>query len=215
MNDMNPPRPDKNAAIAAKETGSGAASGNGAMPWLKLGLELGPLAVFFAVNAAAGIFWATGIFMVVMLVALGASYALTRHLAPMPVVTALFVLVFGGLTLWLHDETFIKIKPTLVYTLFALTLIGGQLTGRPLLKPLLGAMLSLTDAGWRGLTWRWALFFAAMALANEAVWRNVSTDAWVSFKAFGFLPLTFIFAAVQTPFLNRHAVEEAHTSDLL
>jgi intracellular septation protein len=176
-------------------------------PWAKMGLEMGPLILFFVVNGQAGIFWATGIFMGAMAVSLGVMFALTRHIPPMPLITALFVGVFGGLTLWLQDETFIKIKPTLVYCLFAGILIAGLMAGRTFLKPLLGTMLALTDAGWRLLTWRWAVFFLALAVLNEIVWRNVPTDTWVTFKVFGFLPLTLIFALAQIPLIRRHEAE--------
>ena len=172
-------------------------------PWLKFALDLGPLLVFFLVNARLDIFWATGSFMAAMAAAMAVSYGLTRSVAPMPLITALFVLVFGGLTLWLQDETFIKIKPTLVYTLFAVILAAGMAFGRPFLKPLLDTMLSLSDAGWRRLTWRWVGFFLALAMLNEIIWRSVSTDAWVAFKVFGFLPLTLVFALAQVPLIQR------------
>lgn len=173
-------------------------------PLLKLVIELGPLLLFFFINARFGIMYATGGFMVAIFAALGVNYYLTGRLAPVPLFTALFVLVFGGLTLYLQDETFIKVKPTLVNLLFAAILGGGLLFGRLLLKSAMGAMIEITDAGWRGLTWRWMGFFIAMALLNEAVWRNVSTDSWVSFKVFGLLPLTILFAIAQTPYLQRH-----------
>jgi intracellular septation protein len=115
------------------------------------------------------------------------------------------VLVFGTLTLYLRDDTFIKLKPTLVYLIFAGLLGAGLLLKKPLLELLLGSALSLTEEGWRKLTLRWALFFIAMAVVNEIVWRNFSTDIWVSFKAFGFLPITFLFALAQVPLMQRHA----------
>ena len=174
-------------------------------PLLKLALDLGPLIVFFAANALFGIFAATGIFMATIIAALGVSYALTRHIAIMPVVTAIVVLVFGTLTLVLHDETFIKLKPTIIYTLFGLTLIGGWLFDKPLLAIVFDAMFHLTQEGWRKLTLRWAAFFFVMAVVNEAVWRTQTTDFWVSFKVFGVVPLTFIFAALQFPLLQKYA----------
>jgi intracellular septation protein len=173
-------------------------------PSLKLALDLGPLLVFFGVNAWLGIFWATGTFMAAMVASLAVTYALSRAIAPMPVITLAFVMVFGGLTLWLRDETFIKIKPTLVYLLFSAILGGGMVFGRPLLKPLLGTMLALSATGWRRLTWRWAGFFLILAVLNEILWRNVSTDTWVAFKVFGFLPLTLVFALAQVPLIQRH-----------
>ena len=173
-------------------------------PWLKIALELGPLLVFFAANAKFGIFWATASFMAVMAASLAVSYALTRKIAMVPLVTFVFVLVFGGLTLWLQDETFIKIKPTLVYVLFAGILGGGMILRRPVLKALLGTALAISDEGWRLLTWRWAAFFLALAVFNEIVWRNFSTDIWVTFKVFGFLPLTLIFALAQVRLIQAH-----------
>jgi intracellular septation protein len=177
-------------------------------PLLKLALDLGPLVVFFAANARFGIFAATAIFMATILAALAVSYVLTRHIAIMPVVTAIVVLVFGTLTLVLHDETFIKLKPTIIYALFALTLFGGYLLDKPLLAIVFDAMFHLTDEGWRRLTLRWAAFFLVMAVVNEAVWRTRSTDFWVSFKLFGFTPLTFVFAMLQYPLLMKYASEQ-------
>ena len=123
----------------------------------------------------------------------------------MPLITALFVLVFGGLTIYLQDETFIKIKPTIIYLLFAGLLLGGLAVNRVFLKSVMGELFQLDAVGWRLLTYRWAGFFLVLALLNEAVWRNVSTSTWVSFKVFGLLPLTLIFAALQTGLLQRHA----------
>lgn len=173
-------------------------------PLVRLALDLGPLIIFFLVNARADLFWATGAFMAAMAAALAVTFIATRHIPPMPLITAVFVAVFGSLTLWLQDETFIKIKPTLVYALFALILAAGLALRRTFLKPLLGAMLALTDTGWRKLTWRWAGFFLVLAILNELLWRNVSTDTWVAFKTFGFLPLTIVFALAQIGLIRRH-----------
>ena len=131
----------------------------------------------------------------------------------MPMVSGVIVLVFGGLTLYLRDETFIKLKPTIVYTMFAVLLGAGLLWKKPMLELLFGAAFTLTEEGWRKLTLRWALFFAVMAVVNELVWRNVSTDTWVSFKAFGFLPLTFLFAVAQVPLMQRHGIEPADAGE--
>ncbi len=174
-------------------------------PILKIVLDIGPLVLFFAANARFGIFAATGAFMVAVLVALAVSYVMTRHVAVMPVVTAVIVLVFGGLTLIFHDDLFIKLKPTIIYLLFGGTLIGGLALGKPLLGMVFDQMFHLTDEGWRRLTWRWALFFFVLAVLNEFVWRNFSTDTWVSFKLFGVVPLTFLFGALQYPLLLRYA----------
>ena len=178
-------------------------------PGLKLALDLGPLILFFFGNARFGIFAGTGIFMVAILVALAVSYALTRHLPIMALVSAVIVTVFGGLTLVLHDETFIKVKPTIIYALFGATLLFGLLTRKPLLEMVFDSVFSLTEEGWRKLTLRWCLFFFAMALLNEIVWRNTSTDTWVSFKLFGAVPLTFLFAAFQYPLLMRYDTSQA------
>jgi intracellular septation protein len=192
-------------------------------PWLKLLIEAGPLVVFFVVNGRGGLpelrdlwlaagaapasqqglFEATGTFMVVTVVALFAGWFLERRLPVLPLVSGLFVVVFGGLTLVLADELFIKLKPTLVNSLFAVILLGGLAFKRALLKPLFGSAFQLNDAGWRTLTLRWGLFFVFLAIVNEVVWRNFSTDFWVAFKLFGVLPVTVLFAGSQTPFILR------------
>lgn len=177
----------------------------GENPILRLALDLGPLLLFFGANALYGIFIATGLFMVAIVIALITSRLLTGKFAKMPMVTAVLVLVFGGLTLYLQDETFIKIKPTVIYCLFASILMGGLAVGRTFLQNVLGEMFDLTDTGWRLLTYRWAGFFVFLAITNEVVWRSVSTDNWVSFKVFGLVPLTFIFAALQTGLMQKHA----------
>jgi len=182
-------------------------------PILKLALEIGPLALFFLTNAKAGIFWATAVFMVAILVSLTITWLLERRLPILPLVTGVFVLVFGGLTLILQDELFIKLKPTIVNTLFAVILLGGLLWGKSFLKSLMGSMFSMTDQGWRILTIRWALFFIVLAVLNEIVWRNTTTDNWVSFKVFGIMPLTLIFSIMQLPTMNRHRLAEDENKD--
>jgi intracellular septation protein len=197
-------------------------------PWLKLALEMGPLILFFFANSRpalftpfigpllpaaitaekAGIFVATAVFMAAILVSLAVSYALTRHLPVMAMVTAVIVVVFGGLTLVLHDETFIKMKPTIVYLLFAGVLLGGLAFNKPLLAMVFDAVFHLTDEGWRKLTLRWAIFFLGLAVLNEIIWRTQTTDFWVNFKVFGVVPITFIFAALQYPLLQKYTVEE-------
>jgi len=178
-------------------------------PMVKLALDLGPLVLFFIANARYGIFAATAVFMVAVLAALVVSYLMTRRLPIMPVLTAIIVVAFGGLTLILHDATFIKVKPTIIYGLFGAVLLGGLVFNKPLLGIVFDSLFHLTEEGWRKLTLRWAIFFFALAVLNEIVWRSVSTDAWVTFKVFGVMPLTIVFGALQVPLLKRYAVEPA------
>jgi len=194
-------------------------------PWLKLALDLGPLLLFFFANAKpalfepwlapiipeavqtgerAGIFVATAVFMVAIVVALLVSYGLTRRLPTMALVSAVIVVVFGGATLVFQNETFIKLKPTIIYLLFTTVLLGGLIFRKPLLAAVFDQVFHLTEEGWRKLTVRWALFFFALAILNELVWRTQSTDTWVTFKVFGVAPLTFVFAALQYPLLMRY-----------
>ncbi|HZR71918.1 septation protein A [Bradyrhizobium sp.] len=176
-------------------------------PLFKLATELGPLLVFFAANARYHLFVATGAFMVAIVAAMAASYVVTRHVPLMALVTGVVVLVFGTLTLVLHDETFIKVKPTIIYGLFALVLGGGLLFGRSFIAVLFDQVFNLTPQGWRILTMRWALFFLGMAILNEVIWRTQSTDFWVGFKAFGVIPLTMVFAIIQMPLVKRFHLE--------
>jgi intracellular septation protein len=195
-------------------------------PWLKIGLEMGPLIIFFIANArgekmaarwpliqqlGGPIFFATAVFIVATLAALVISFALTRKLPLMPFVTAIVVVVFGGLTLYLKDDTFIKIKPTIIYCLFGGTLLGGLLFGRSLMGYVFDAVFKLDDEGWRKLTIRWGLFFLGLAVLNEVVWRSVSTDTWVTFKVFAIVPITFVFALTQMRLIQRHSLEDKET----
>jgi intracellular septation protein len=173
---------------------------------LKLAVEVGPLVVFFIVNARAGIFWGTGVFMVTTIVALIASRFMFGRIPVMPLVSGACVVVFGGLTLWLQDDHFIKIKPTIVNALFAVALFGGLLAGHSLLKVVFGEVFRLNEDGWRKLTLRWACFFTFLAVLNEVVWRTVSTDTWVSFKVFAIMPLTMVFALSQIGLLKAHEI---------
>ena len=184
-------------------------------PLFKLATELGPLIVFFAANAKFGLFVATAAFMVAIVAAIVASYAVTKHVPIMALVTAAVVLVFGTLTLVLHDETFIKVKPTIIYSLFAAVLGGGLLFGRSFIAVMFDQVFNLTPQGWRALTLRWAIFFAAMAVLNEIVWRTQTTDFWVAFKAFGVIPLTMGFAVLQMPLVKKYqsAPESLQASD--
>src|ERR1700759_1476302 len=172
-------------------------------PMFKLATELGPLLVFFVANAKFHLFVATGAFMVAIVAAMIASYVVTRHVPLMALVTGIIVLVFGTLTLVLHDETFIKIKPTIIYGLLAAVLGGGLLFGRSFIAIMFDQMFNLTPQGWRLLTLRWAMFFFATALLNEAIRRPQSTYFWSNVKVFGVTPLTMLFALTQMPLINR------------
>ena len=174
--------------------------------FLKLLVEIGPLVVFFVVNARADLFYGTAAFMVATVCSLIASRILFGHIAVMPLVTAGFVMVFGGLTVWLQDEHFIKMKPTIVNSFFAITLAGGMLSGRVLLKYIFGEVFHLTEEGWQKLSWRWIGFFVFLAVLNEIVWRTQTTDFWVSFKVFGIMPLTLIFGTFQIGLLKKYEV---------
>ncbi len=176
-------------------------------PLLKLSLEMGPLLIFFLVNSSQGLFVGTGAFMAATVIALALSYGIARTIPIMPLVTAVFVLIFGGLTLLLADETFIKLKPTIVNLLFASILLVGLLTGRIFIKILLESAFQLTERGWLIITRAWIGFFVFLAVLNEAVWRNVSTDTWVSFKVFGVLPITLVFSFALLPIIMRHSLE--------
>ncbi len=182
-------------------------------PIVKLLLELGPLALFFAVYSRLGIFAATGVLMAGVVVTLGVSYAMLKRFPIMPLVTAVIVLIFGSLTLFFHDQTLIKIKPTALYLLFAAALFAGLALNRPILKILFDGALHVTEEGWRILTWRWAFFFLALAALNEIVWRTQTTDMWVKFKTFGFLPLTLLFALAQAPLIMRTETKEEEVPD--
>src|ERR1700688_1567368 len=181
----------------------------GPHPLFELATELGPLVVFFVANAKFHLFVATGAFMVAIVAAMIAPYVVTRHVPIMALVTGGVVLVFGAFTRVLHDQTFIKVQPTIIYGLFAAVLGGGLLVGRSFIAVMFDQMFNLTPQGWRILTMRWALFFFAMAILNEIVWRTQTTDFWVGFKAFGVIPLTMIFAIAQMPLTKRYHLEPA------
>ena len=192
-------------------------------PILKFVLEMGPLIVFFFANARseqlgslfptlAGlggpIFVATALFMVATVLSLVVSYGLTRTLPLVPLVSGVIVLVFGGLTLWLQNDLFIKLKPTILNTLFGTTLLIGLAFGHSLLKPVFGVGFTMDDEGWRKLSFRWGLFFLFLAVVNEVVWRTQSDDFWVAFKVWGMFPLTLLFTVSQMPMIMRHTVED-------
>lgn len=185
-------------------------------PLLKIVLEIGPLAAFFiAYNRLAdsmgdldGLIWATGAFMAALLISMAITYALTRTLSRMALVTSVIVLTMGALTIWLHDDVFIKMKPTIVNVFFAFALGFGLLRGQSYLKYLMGEFMPLTDEGWMKLTRNWALFFVAMAVLNELIWRTQTTEMWVDLKTFAYLPLTLAFTISQAPLMSRHTPSE-------
>ncbi|SHJ03685.1 intracellular septation protein [Aureimonas altamirensis DSM 21988] len=191
-------------------------------PIVKFALELGPLVVFFfannrgkaiaeavpALGALGGpLFVATALFMLATVVSLTVSWIMVRTLPIMPIVSGVVVVVFGTLTLWLQDEVFIKMKPTIVNGLFAAVLLGGLAFGKPLLGYVFDQAFKLDNEGWRKLTLRWGLFFVFLAVLNEVVWRLFSTDFWVAFKVWGTMPITIAFMLAQFPLLKRHATE--------
>ena len=177
----------------------------------KIALELGPLLVFFFGNANYDIFTATAWFMGAMVVSLVLSWLLLKKVAIMPLVTGVVVLIFGTLTLVLKDDTFIKMKPTIVNTLFGVILLGGLAFGKPLLGYVFNAAFKLTDEGWRKLTLRWGLFFLVLAVLNEVIWRHFSTDFWVAFKVWGTMPITILFTLAQMPLIMKYSAEPAES----
>ena len=191
-------------------------------PVLKLVLELGPLVVFFFANSrgewlaaqfpvlaelGGPIFIATGLFMAATAIALTASWILTRTLPMKPLISGVVDFVFGALTLYLQNDTFIKMKPTIVNTMFGAILLGGLFFGKSLLGYVFNAAFKLTDEGWRQLTIRWGVFFLFLAVLNEVVWRNFSTDFWVAFKVWGTMPITILFTLLQMPLIMKHSAE--------
>jgi intracellular septation protein len=195
-------------------------------PILKFALELGPLALFFAAYSLGykepifgvpmtPLLVATGVMMISVLITLGVSYALLRRIPIMPLVTAIIVVIFGSLSFYFHDDTFIKMKPTALYVMFGGALLGGLAFNRPLLPVLFDGALNVTAEGWRKLTWRWAFFFLALAILNEIVWRNFSPGFWVAFKTFGIMPLTILFALSQAPLVMRYEAKDDERNEAL
>lgn len=177
----------------------------------KLLIEMGPLVVFFAANWKAGIFWGTAVFMVATVIALAASWTLTRKLAMVPLASAGFVAVFGGLTLYMHEQRFLVTKVTLINVLFGVVLLGGAMMGRSYIKLIMGEAMKLPDQAWRTLSIRWGMFFFAIAGLNEVVWylvKESNPDMWVNFKVFGILPLTLVFALANAPYMAKHMIED-------
>ncbi|AJY45781.1 septation protein A [Martelella endophytica] len=191
-------------------------------PVLKLVFELGPLLIFFFANlrgewlmkmfpalAAFGspLLVATALFMAATVISLIASRIVMGNIPIMPLVSGVVVLIFGALSIWLQDETFIKMKPTIVNGLFAVVLLGGLLFGKSLLGYVFHSAFRLDDEGWRKLTLRWGLFFVFLAILNEVVWRNFSADVWVNFKVWATMPITIIFTLSQMPLIMRHSID--------
>ncbi|HWY64606.1 MAG TPA: septation protein A [Rhizomicrobium sp.] len=170
----------------------------------RLALDLGPLLIFFAAFKYLGIFGATAAFMAAVLLALAIGYLIEKKVSPMPLFTAVLVLVFGGLTLYLKNDIFIKMKPTVLYAFFGAVLLGGLSVNRLFIKYVFAQAFELDEPGWRKLTVRWGIFFLALAVLNETIWRSTTTATWVSFKVWGIIPLIFLFALAQTPLLLKH-----------
>lgn len=185
-----------------------AAQSGGVNPLLKLALEVGPLTIFFLMNGRFGIFYATAAFMAATAASLLASRLLLKRVPILALVTGIFVMVFGFLTIYLQDDTFIKIKPTIVNLLFATILAAGLYFRRPVLRLALGEVFKLREEGWRILTLRWIGFFISLAILNEIIWRNFSTDTWVGFKSFGVMPLTFLFMISQITLIMKHQLPD-------
>ena len=179
----------------------------------RLALDLGPLLIFFAAFKYLGIFGATAAFMAAVLVALVLSYLVERRLSPMPLFTAVLVVIFGGLTLYLKNDVFIKMKPTVLYGFFGAVLLGGLAFNRLFIKYVFAQAFELDQQGWKKLTVRWGLFFLCLAVINEAVWRATSTATWVSFKVWGIIPLIFLFALAQTPLVIKHQTPDSGGDD--
>jgi intracellular septation protein len=176
----------------------------------RLALDLGPLLIFFAAFKYLGIFGATAAFMAAVLIALAIGYSIEKKISPMPLFTAVLVVIFGGLTLYLKNEIFIKMKVTVLYGFFGVVLLGGLFSNRLFIKYVFAQAFELDEPGWKKLTVRWGLFFLGLAVINESVWRATSTATWVSFKVWGIIPLIFLFALAQTPLVIKH---QAPSSD--
>jgi intracellular septation protein len=181
--------------------------------WLRPVVEYGPIGIFLIAYYTADLFAATASIMIATVLALSLSYILERHIPIMPLITAGIIGVFGGLTLWLQDETFIKMKPTIIQVIFGTVLISGLIVKRLFLKSLIGSAWNITDEGWRVLTVRFIILFFLLAALNEVVWRTQSTEVWVNFKVFGLMGLTIFFVLTQLPLLKRYAIEDKLNKD--
>ena len=192
---------------ATPVTGPAAAAPRKLNPALKLVLEFGPLGLFFVASYRYNLHIATAVLMVGVVVALVASYAIVRRVPAMPLVTAVAVLVFGALTFYFDNPIFIKVKPTIVNCIFGTVLLGGLAFNKSLLSVLLDSALHLDEEGWRKLTFRWGLFFFALAALNEIVWRTQTDVFWAGFKVFGTMPITVVFALCQVRLILRHELK--------
>ena len=174
----------------------------------KLLIDIGPLAVFFIFYTRSDLKTAILPFMIATTIAVLFSYIIEKKIPIMPTVGAVIILIFGGLTIYFDNETFFKMKPTIINLLFAGILYGGIILNKSLLRYLLGAALKLQDEGWDILTKRWIGFFIALAILNEIIWRTQTTDIWVNFKVFGILPITFIFTLTQFSTIKKYQIED-------
>jgi intracellular septation protein len=171
-------------------------------------IDFGPLVLFFVAYKIWGVYAATATVIAAAIAAAGIGFLLDRKIAPVPLFTAVVVAVLGGLTLYLKNDSFIKMKPTFVYALLGAVLIGGELAGKPLIKHVLGAAIALQENAWRGLAFRFGGFFLVMAMLNELIWRNFSSDVWVNYHVFGAIVLTFLFGFAQAPYLMKHQIKQ-------
>ena len=204
---MTETRPEAAKSTPAETIPAGAPQPRKLDPTLKLLLEFGPLALFFIASYRYNLHVATAVLMAGVVVTLATSYAIVRRVPIMPLVTAVAVLVFGALTFYFDNPVFIKVKPTIVNCIFGTVLLGGLLFNRALLSVLLDSALSLDEAGWRKLTFRWGLFFFFLAALNEIVWRTQSDVFWAGFKVFGSMPITIVFALCQVPLILKHELK--------
>ncbi|ALE03256.1 septation protein A [Bartonella ancashensis] len=192
-------------------------------PFLKFCLEMGPLLIFFLANYkgewlinnielfknfSKPIFPATIIFMISIVIALITSWVIVRTIIIMPLISGVLVLIFGFLTIWLNDDTFIKVKPTIINGLFATILFGSLFFGKPLLHYFFNNTLKLDEQGWKKMTYSWAFFFVFLAFVNEIVWRNFSDNFWATFKVFGVMPMTILFTLTQIPIMMKHSIKD-------
>jgi intracellular septation protein len=175
---------------------------------LKMALDFAPLVAFFIVYKVGGVYWATGIIIALTILTLIIGYVITGKIAKFPLFSGILITVMGGLTLYLQNDMFVKMKPTAANLIFAMILGGGLLSNRMFLKDLLGSAINLPETAWRSLTWRWVVFFLVLAGLNEYVWRTMSESTWVNFKVFGLMGLTLLFALANAPFMAKHMQQE-------